>query len=457
MRSAWIKGLVIAGAAAALVGCTLAPGARLALVCYDDTGATVSSFNGGFVITDIADSDAETAFAVAIAPWVYDVHVDDERPTEGNLAVAGDAGSRSARRFMVARYRDINGDLEDHYFADGGIVLTDFPGAVSASALAMDIEPGTPYVTSTIAVAGKAVVDEEHRFAVARYHWYGAMETNFGNDGRVLTSFPGADDAVARAVALTPTETGFQVVAGGDARFPDGRRFAVARYRGDGNLDNSFDDDGRVITDFAGSTSESIADLAIVDTDGEKLIVAAGRASGNDGQQIALARYLWDGSLDTTFGSGGRIMAAAPGSDGSYAQAVQVDDRGRIVVAGVARDAEGNSRFMVARFTTEGVPDLNFGGAGFSTIDFPGAIGALAHGMDIDSEGRILVAGQAFADGWKFAVARFLADGTLDSAFDGDGRVLTDLPTHNEIAFDITFDRRGRINYLVCAAGQAGD
>ena len=150
-------------------------------------------------------------------------------------------------------------------------------------------------------------------------------------------------------------------------------------------------------------------------------------------------------------------MAASPGSDGSYAQAVQVDDRGRIVVAGVARDAEGNSRFMVARFTTEGVPDLNFGGAGFSTIDFPGAIGALAHGMDIDSEGRILVAGQAFADGWKFAVARFLADGTLDSAFDGDGRVLTDLPTHNEIAFDITFDRRGRINYLVCAAGQAGD
>ena len=92
MRSAWIKGLVIAGAAAALVGCTLAPGARLALVCYDDTGATVSSFNGGFVITDIADSDAETAFAVAIAPWVYDVHVDDERTTEGNLAVAGDAG-----------------------------------------------------------------------------------------------------------------------------------------------------------------------------------------------------------------------------------------------------------------------------------------------------------------------------------------------------------------------------
>ena len=229
------------------------------------------------------------------------------------------------------------------------------------------------------------------------------------------------------------------------------------RYRADGSLDNSFDDDGRVITDFPGSVNESIADLAIVETDSEKLIVAAGRASSNNGQQIALARHLWDGCLDATLGIGGQVMAAIPGSDSSFAQAVQIDDRGRMLVAGVARDAQGNDRFTVARFTMEGDPDLDFGSAGFSKIDFPGATGVLAHGMDMDREGRILVADQAFADGWKSSLARFLPHGTLDSAFDGDGRVLTDLPPHNEISFDITYDQRPGMDYLTCAVGQAGD
>jgi uncharacterized delta-60 repeat protein len=456
MNRTLIRGLGLASAAIVLVGCTLIPSARLALVCYDETGALAATFNGGFVIYDIPGSDMETAFAADIAPQAYAGGADDERPWEGSLAVAGDAGSRGERRFLVARFQEDNGNLEDLHFAGDGIVLTDFPGTGSASALALDIGSNSPHVQSRIVVAGKALVGDGHRFAVAVYYWSGGLASDFDGDGRVLTSFPGADDAVARAVAFVPIDDNFRIVVGGDARFAGNRRFAIARYSADGRLDANFDGDGRVITDFPESSTGSIGDLAVVEVGDDLRIVAAGHASSNDHYRIALARYHWDGSLDATFGSGGRVLVDIPGSDSSSAHAVQVDGAGRVLIAGGARDADGDDRFVVARFTADGSLDPDFGSAGFVVTSFPGATGAMAHGMDLDREGRILVAGQAFADGWRFAVARFLPNGSLDPSFDGDGRVLTDLPTHNEMAHDIAYDRRPLTNRLVCAVGQAG-
>lgn len=452
----WSLGL--ASAVIALTSCTLFPSSRVAVVCYDETGSHASAFAGGYVITDIPSSEVEAAFAASIARLFYDAGPGDERPQQGNLAVAGDAGSRSERRFFVARYQENNGNLEDLHFQGDGIVFTDFPGTSSASALALEIGSSSPHFHANVFVAGKALDGEGHRFAVARYHWNGDLVRDFGGDGMVLTSFPGTDDAVGRAIAFVPTDDGFRIVVGGDVGLEGGRRFALARYRSDGHLDGDFDGDGRVTTDFPYSSTESISDLKVVNVAGEIRIVAAGRAFSDDLYRIALARYRWDGNLDPTFGNGGQVVIDVPGNDSSAAEALVVDDEGRVIVSGYARDAGGNDRFMVARFTEDGSPDPDFGSAGFSVIGFRGTTGAKAHGIDLDREGRILVAGQAFDAGWKFAVARFLPDGRLDPSFGGGGRVLTDLPTHNEIAHDVAANPVASQNGLVaCAVGQAGN
>ena len=453
MKRKWITGIVLVGIFIAMAGCSVFPEARVAIVCYDDTGAPAEAFAGGFVITDIPASAAEAAFSAEIARWTYGAVLGEERPWEGNLAVAGDAGSREERRFFVARYQEENGNPEDLQFEDDGMVLTDFPGASSASALALAVD----YAQNTIVVAGKARVGDGHRFAVARYYWSGRLFSDFDGDGKVLTNFPEADDAVARAVASVPMDDDMRIVAGGDARFGDGRRFAIARYRSNGNLDGEFDSDGRVITDFPETSTESISDLAVTEIDGEFRTVAAGGAFSDDRYSIALARYLWDGSLDPEFGSGGRLLVDVPGSTSSYALALKIDDEERILIAGYTKDVGGDDQFMLARFTVDGSPDPDFGTAGFAVTGFIRATGAVAHGMDLDREGRILVAGQAFEGGWKFAVARFLPDGSLDPAFSVDGRVLTDLPTRNEMAQDIAFDHRPLPNRVACAVGQAGD
>ena len=453
MKREWIARIVLVGIGISMAGCAVFPEARVAIVCYDDTGAPADAFAGGFVMTDIPASVTEVGFSTEIARWSYGGAAGEERPWEGNLAVAGDAGSIEERRFFVARYQEENGNPEDLHFEDDGLVLTDFPGASSASALALAVD----YAQNTIVVAGKARVGDGHRFAVARYYWSGRLISDFDGDGKVLTNFPEADDAVARAVASVSMDDNMRIVAGGDARFGDGRRFAIARYRSNGSLDGSFDGDGRVITDFPETSTESISDLVVTEMDDGFRILAAGGAFNDDRYSIGLARYLWDGSLDPDFGSGGRLLVDVPGSSSSYAHALIIDDEDRILIAGYTKNVGGDDQFMVARFTVDGSPDPGFGSAGFAVTGFPGATGAMAHGMDLDREGRILVAGQAFDGGWKFAVARYLANGSLDPAFSGDGRVLTDLPTRNEMAHDIAFDRRPLPNRVACAVGQAGD
>ncbi|HEX6901322.1 MAG TPA: hypothetical protein VF789_16475 [Thermoanaerobaculia bacterium] len=454
MRSSRIPFILIFTLGCLPTGCAQLPDAQLAVVCYEDDGTPSSEFDGdGIVLTDVAVSSAEGAWAVEIAPWVYD----GPDGARGNIYVAGDARVGDAQRFVVARYQEWDGALEADY-GDGGVVLSEFPGADSASALDLAIVSGIRSESRIIAV-GKARVGAGNRFALASsYYREGGPDVTFGGDGFVLTDFPESTDEAARAVVAAEIEDEtFVLVAAGDARVGGGGpSFALARYTADGNLDAGFAGSGRVVTDFPESSQESASSVAIATTDGERAIVAAGGAFIADTYRIALARYTWDGALDPDFGAGGRLLVEVPGTTTSYAHALVVDEEGRILVAGTAKQ-DGADRFLLARFLADGTPDPAFATAGFALTDFPGATGEEAYGLALDRQDRILLAGRAFVDGgWRFAVARYTSGGVLDPAFSGDGLVLTDLPTRHELARDIAVDMRPLPDRLVCAVGEAG-
>ena len=105
----------------------------------------------------------------------------------------------------------------------------------------------------------------------------------------------------------------------------------VPALAADGDLDLTFGIGGRVTTDFVGSSDAATA--IAIQSDGK--IVAAGMASSNQDGDFGISRYNGDGSLDTTFGIGGKVTTDFSGrGDGAHALAIQSD--GKIVAAGVA-------------------------------------------------------------------------------------------------------------------------
>jgi uncharacterized delta-60 repeat protein len=262
-------------------------------------------------------------------------------------------------------------------------------------------------------------------FALARYSPSGSLDSNFGAGGKVTNDF-GLVGASAGAVAID--DSGKIIVAGQASVNSTDDVFALARYNPDGTLDSTFGAAGQVTTSF-GAGAECIEDI-LIDKSGR--IVAVGwaedRGAGKD-SVFALARYQPDGSLDSTFGVGGKVTTSFSGYYADSALAAALDGDGKVVVAGES-ESSSTDVCSLARYNTDGSLDSTFGtggkvnsslGSGYYTY-------SLANAIAIDGSGRIVVGGAAYRDGTivDFALARYRSEGTLDPAFGADGVVLTD-------------------------------
>lgn len=358
--------------------------------------------------------------------------------------VAGGAVARFDRlpHFVLARYSE-DGTL-DRMFGGDGVVETRF-GALSSRAFGVAIQ-----ADGRVVLAGNAfsLEGQDNRFALARYLPSGALDRTFGDAGRVLTVFP-AGPSFAQDVAVQPD--GRIVAAGSVFTGFQGVQFALARYLPDGTLDAGFGEGGLVETGFPGGESSGHA-LAI-QPDGR--IVVAGIA---DPLRFALARYLPDGTLDPSFGSGGKVFADLPG-DAEGANDLTIQPDGRIVVVGGGDPpGEETSAFAVARYTADGRldPTFSLNGSEFTVFPVNGDDGAGSVGMD--SNGNIVSAGIAGYDPVErtgdWALARYTPDGRLDQAFGEGGLVVTSLGKLNEFPSDLLIQPDDRI---VCIGGASGN
>ncbi|MGW9025834.1 calcium-binding protein [Streptomyces sp. NPDC055722] len=256
----------------------------------------------------------------------------------------------------------------------------------------------------------------------------GDLDLTFGAGGKVLID--NGSPAIGQDVAVDPDEGGDKIVAVG-SRFNEqssGADFSVLRRNPDGSPDTSFGTGGEVLTDFQGGDNEAQG----VAVQPDHKIVVVGRTERFDEPHVGccwftVARYTANGVLDPTFGGSGFVIPGlAGGAEDGWAVAVQPD--GKIVAAGTA----GGS-FAVVRYTADGHLDTTFGGGdGKVLTPLPGGPGGLTgQDMALQSDGKIVVAGYAGETSFDFAVARYNADGSLDTTFDGDGVVTTDLGGYN--------------------------
>ena len=306
------------------------------------------------------------------------------------------------------------GDL-DVGFGDGGIATATFPGGAFATAVA--IQPDGSIV-AVGAAAGRTGTGE---FAVARFLPDGSLDPSFGDGGLVTTAIRGGHGDEARSVAVAAN--GRIVVAGTDSW----ERFAIARYLPDGSLDPSFGNDGIVGADF--QPSDDIAWDVALQPDG-RIVAVGGAGYGQLG--FELARFRRDGSIDPTFGDGGRVTLRYRGAN---ARSVAIAPDGRIVVSGY--NAWG---LAVARFRADGSLDRSFADNGVLAPPTP-SVGGFA--VALQPNGRILVAGDR--DIFQVAVVRLLADGRYDRTFGDGGIAIADLGPGEQTLIALVLQPDGRI------------
>jgi uncharacterized delta-60 repeat protein len=330
------------------------------------------------------------------------------------------------------------GDLDPTFDGDGK-VTTDFIFNDEAHGVAIQ-QDGKIVAAGLTFCQPCAGPTEPHDFALARYNGDGSLDTSFEGDGKVTTDFAAnVDEAFAVAI-----QADGKIVAGGSAAV-SGVDFALARYNSDGSLDPTFDGDGRVTTDY-GFGSSQVRALAI-QADGK--IVAAGYGAST-AFDFFLARYNTNGSLDTSFDGDGKVTFLGFGSTDNRANGVAIQADGKIVAAGCTSCSSSAGNFALARLNINGSRDPTFDAEGLVTTDFAGDDDR-AHAIDIQADGQIVAAGAALVSGNdNFALARYDADGSLDSTFSVDGMVTTDfgstdLASSHDIAHAVAVQTDGKI------------
>ena len=269
----------------------------------------------------------------------------------------------------------------------------------------------------------------------------GFLDPSFDGDGRVTR---GANSGTTGAVVV---QGDGKVVVAGFISGPGGSDFFLARYNGNGTPDASFGGgDGVVTTDFGttagGAATADLGRAVMLQRDG-KIVVA-----GASARQMALARYLTDGTLDNTF-SGDGITTTSFGGPASTALDLAVDSDNRIVVAGGASPAVAESVFALARFLPNGNLDTDFGTGGRVTT----ADGlAAAYAVAVAPGGKIVAAGHADTGLGDGAIVRYDEDGSLDEGFGSGGVVHAAFGAVN--AYDEINDVAVEGNGAIVVAGQ---
>jgi uncharacterized delta-60 repeat protein len=341
--------------------------------------------------------------------------------------------------------RAADGDL-DSTFGNGGKVVTDFPGN-DDYASGMVVQPD-----GKIIVAGQSGVYPLFHSALVRYNSNGSLDTTFGDGGKVVANLDSGGDQLI-ALALQPD--GKIVAAGALIHDNWQTAFLLARFNSDGSLDTTFGNSGRNVMSF-GNTSAA-ANAVVLQPDGKIIVVGfSGVGQGGELNDFALARYNSNGTLDQSFGNGGSFKTHFDGmfNTGSRANAAVLQPDGKLVVAGSYKTEAVSRQFALARYNSNGSLDTTFGSGGMLTTSF-GSSNAFAFGVALQPDGKIVAVGDYLTGHHNndFALARYNANGTLDTTFGNNGQVINDLfGTSDDIANDVVLQTNGEL----LVAGRTG-
>lgn len=272
------------------------------------------------------------------------------------------------------------------------------------------------------------------------------LDSSYGTNGSVSVSFTGATVAIATQGLMQ--SDGKVIIVGNVDSGTGGANvdwdIALTRLNTDGSLDTSFGTGGKVVTKpHTGAQKDDYVYTATLQSDGKILAAGAYTVTGTN-TDLFLVRYNADGTLDNTFGTSGWLVSALSSKiDRVYGIAVQSD--GKIVTTGITDSggASANYDFFVARFSATGTLDNTFGTSG-RTITDTGINADQSNALVIQPDGKIVSGGTGSGGNNNFTVMRYNTNGTLDSTFGFAGIMTQTLRFSSEVS-DLAIQSDGKI------------
>lgn len=330
----------------------------------------------------------------------------------------------------LIRY-DSNGTLDDS-FGTGGLITSNSIENFHIYDIALQSD-------GKIITAGNYGIATNANIGVIRYNYDGSLDSDFGENG--VASFDLGAFEFGNSILIDINEK--IIVAGYKQDINGNNHFLLVRYNNDGSLDTSFGSGGHAISDFEDEGMEYGIDV-LQQPDGRILVAGSIITHSPDyTSDMTLVRYNNDGSLDTTFGEYGLVTTDISGGI-EFGGNIVLQPDNKIVFAGATGEG-GNSDFMLVRYQSDGTLDPTFGTNGIVVTDIDNREN-YALFIALRPDGKIVAGGMTGEENSTsdFALAQYLADGSLDVNFGNNGIVITDLGKHETLE-GMTIQPSGKI------------
>ncbi|MBL7889262.1 MAG: T9SS type A sorting domain-containing protein [Bacteroidia bacterium] len=251
----------------------------------------------------------------------------------------------------------------------------------------------------------------------------GSLDPTFGTGGKVLTPISGGD---AKAYGISIQTDGKIVISGYSTDGTTGKNFATLRYNSDGSLDTSFGNNGMAINDLQ-TGSDDVAYSVAIQSDG-KIVVGGSSDNGFD-KNAAIIRYKTDGTVDSTFGINGIVLTDFDNNQQDEIKVVRIHAvTGNIIVGGSSVISSSLAKPVIARYLSNGTIDSTFNSTGIRLLWIATNDNNRSFSLE-DLE--VVSTGKISATGWRKNVStsisseywacRVLSNGAMDNTFSTDG------------------------------------
>ncbi len=388
--------------------------ASFVTLVFPQAGTLDPSFGSGGIVTTAVGSSHDYGNFLTLQP-------------DQKILVTGYSDNGTNYDFSLVRY-NADGSL-DNSFGAGGKVITPL-GSYDDWGYSVAVQ-----TDGKILVAGENYSGTDYDFAIVRYDSNGSLDNSFGTGGISNTSWGSSDD-YGYSVKV---QIDGKIVLAGFLQDSAGYDFAITRYNNDGSIDTSFGNNGKTRTTIG--SGDDLGWASAIQANGK--ILVAGYTSNLSDFDFALVRYNIDGSLDNTFGSGGKVVTAI-GSGNDYGYSVMIQPDGKILVSG---DSENGSNydFAMVRYNIDGSLDNTFGTSG-KVVTPVGVSDDKSFSVAIQGDGKILAAGfSSNTLDHDFALVRYKSDGIPDTSFGSGGTVITPIGNDDDDAISMALQADGKI------------
>ncbi|MFO0357199.1 MAG: T9SS type A sorting domain-containing protein [Sphingobacteriaceae bacterium] len=374
--------------------------------------ALVLSLNGIVKAQDgVLDNTFGTGGKVSISYDYVDEIKDIAIQPDGKIVAVGTTDDQTTEltNILIARFLS-NGTIDNSFGTNGWITTTVVPN-FNCNAFALELQSDGKIVVGAETNDTANTSPLSGKFLILRYNSNGTLDNSFASNGILSVTNTSTVDPLTFTSDLIIQPDGKIVLCGCNYSTANSTNLIFIRANTNGSLDNTFGTNG--VASLATTLGSPFPMCMAIQTDNK--IAFAGAIDNQTSNSPFISRLNTNGSIDPTFGSAGFVNPAYSSSSGF--KDIKLDASGNIYVCGF-----DNNGSLIARFTNTGAADATYGNAG-SIISFMGTQQTeMLNQLAIQPDGKVIAAG--FADG-HFAMMRTTSQGSLDAAFGTNGVVTT--------------------------------